>query len=649
MTETILGGDDPHGLDEDLAAHLAGLLLDIPRAEPLEPRGPTQFTEEKTGDLAREVEPVAAVDLLLTALESDWWDEAAREIENRTTTTQIEPVTESDVGETETVDPVEELRAELVPAEPRTVVPPSGSGLGRVGVVLVLALIALAGLALRIVNLGVVGLNSDESVYAGQGGALLGVGSMPEHFSIFRAHPLLLQFTMGVVFRLVGENDVAARATVSVLFGLGSVVVSYLLARELYGQRVAIASAGLLATMPYHVVVSRQVLVDAPMAFFAVLGIYLAARAVRRDSRRDLYLSFVACALAAISKEIAVLLVPVLVAWMVFGPAKIKLVRFIGPSMVFAAIGLPFPLTRLINQPSNASQFFLWQFARAPNHSPDYFLNVLLQFAGIGFVAALIAGVAVVALRRSAADQLLLWWLGTFGLFFQFWPTKLFPYLFLILPAMVIAGVAAIEHIAQRLLAQSMANVAIALSAVLIVTSFTIGSAGIVLAGPAAELEGFGDFDIEVQTFAGSREFGEWAGENTPDNARFLTIGPSLGNILRFYGARDSVALSVSTNPERRNPAYIPIENPDLAMRQMSVHYVVWDAYSADRSAFYNNRLRGYARKLGGEIVFSAWAEGDQLVTTTGPPPDDVEVRIVVWDIPGAGSTTGGQREAGLS
>jgi len=81
----------------------------------------------------------------------------------------------------------------------------------------------------------------------------------------------------------------------------------------------------------------------------------------------------------------------------------------------------------------------------------------------------------------------------------------------------------------------------------------------------------------------GTREFAQWANENTPGRSRFLTMGPSLGNILRFYGYRDSVALSVSQDPARRNPAYVPVPNPDLAIRQMAVQYLVWDAYTADR------------------------------------------------------------------
>ncbi len=630
MTSTI-SDDAWDRFDDDLAAHMAAQLL---QTDP-----PGTVREEKVGVANVPAQPPAsALEVLSVALEeTDWW-------ETPTLSQVVEPLTE----------PAESIVSAVAPSTDPVLVPyPSGPQWGRMGSAAFLGTIFLTGLALRVTNLNVVGLNSDEAVYAGQGGALLEVGALPDHFSIFRAHPLLLQFTMGVVFRIVGQSDLAARMTVAVLFGLGSVVVSYFLARELYGHRIALASAAVLATMPYHVVVSRQVLVDGPMAFFAVVGIYFAARAASTRNRRDLYLSFGACALAAISKEIAVLLVPVLAAWLTFGPARVRWTRFIGPSFVFAAIGLPFPLTRLINQPSNASKFFLWQFARSPNHSPDYFLNVLLQFAGWGFVIALVLGVLGLMLRRNNADQLLLWWLGTFGLFFQFWPTKLFPYLFLILPAMVIAAVAAIfelcTQVARRSSKSSWATAGFSTLIGSLVLALGVGSAGIVTAGPAAELEGFGDFDIEVQTFAGSREFSEWAGENTPTNARFITIGPSLGNILRFYGSRDSVALSVSTDPAKRNPAYVPIENPDLAMRQMSVHYVVWDAYSADRSAFYNNRLRGYARKLGGEIVFSAWAENEELVVASGPPPDGVEVRIVVWDVPGAGSTTGGSREAGLS
>ena len=93
--------------------------------------------------------------------------------------------------------------------------------------------------------------------------------------------------------------------------------------------------------------------------------------------------------------------------------------------------------------------------------------------------------------------------------------------------------------------------------------------------------------DVEVQDFAGGREAGTWLGAHTPTNAVVLTMGPSLGNLVNFYGDRDFYALSVSQDPKLRNPAYRPIPNPDIEIRQLHVQYAVWDAYTADRAPFF--------------------------------------------------------------
>jgi hypothetical protein len=58
---------------------------------------------------------------------------------------------------------------------------------------LLLLLAAGVGAALRLVNLGTLGLNSDEVVYAGQAAALAGNPVYVDTFPVFRAHPMLLQ------------------------------------------------------------------------------------------------------------------------------------------------------------------------------------------------------------------------------------------------------------------------------------------------------------------------------------------------------------------------------------------------------------------------------------------------------------------------
>ena len=138
-----------------------------------------------------------------------------------------------------------------------------------------------------------------------------------------------------------------------------------------------------------------------------------------------------------------------------------------------------------------------------------------------------------------------------------------------------------------------------------------------------------------MQDFAGGREAGTWLGEHSPSNAVVLTMGPSLGNLVSFYGNRDFFALSVSQDPKLRNPAYRPIPNPDSAIRQMHVQYAVWDAYTADRAPFYSQRLMSYVRKYAGTPVYSVWVNGKDVDTAAGPPPPGAEVRVVIYQLVG--------------
>jgi hypothetical protein len=84
-------------------------------------------------------------------------------------------------------------------------------------------------------------------------------------------------------------------------------------------------------------------------------------------------------------------------------------------------------------------------------------------------------------------------------------------------------------------------------------------------------------------------------------------------NLVRFYGNRKSYALSVSTNPLRRNPSYVPIDNPDRQLRQGELNYVVWDAYSASRTPFYSQQLMTYVHRYRGVLLHTQELDvGDQ-------------------------------------
>ena len=87
-----------------------------------------------------------------------------------------------------------------------------------------------------------------------------------------------------------------------------------------------------------------------------------------------------------------------------------------------------------------------------------------------------------------------------------------------------------------------------------------------------------------------------------PIGAQMLSIGPSMANILEFYGQRKVLGLSVSANPLRRNPVYEAVRNPDLMIRHNDIQYVVWDSYSASRSHFFGDKILAYARRYNGRV-----------------------------------------------
>jgi len=138
--------------------------------------------------------------------------------------------------------------------------------------------VAIAGASafLRLWQLNALGFNSDEAVYAGQAAAIAGDPALKGIFPVFRAHPLLFQFVLAVLFR-GSSRDLVARL-LAVAFGLTTVYLVYRLGSLLYGQAVGLLAAALLAVCPYHVVVTRQALLDGALTFFATLTAFLLAK-----------------------------------------------------------------------------------------------------------------------------------------------------------------------------------------------------------------------------------------------------------------------------------------------------------------------------------------------------------------------------------
>src|SRR4051794_10352845 len=89
-----------------------------------------------------------------------------------------------------------------------------------------LTVVAAAGIAvvaasLRMWHLGLIGLNSDESVYTGQAASLAGDGRLAQYFSPFRAHPLDIQTMLAGLFTFTRGSDHAGRVFFAPGVGVG--------------------------------------------------------------------------------------------------------------------------------------------------------------------------------------------------------------------------------------------------------------------------------------------------------------------------------------------------------------------------------------------------------------------------------------------
>jgi hypothetical protein len=221
----------------------------------------------------------------------------------------------------------------------------------------------------------------------------------------------------------------------------------------------------------------------------------------------------------------------------------------------------------------------------------------------IGVLVVLAAAAGLWLLRRQGSwrETLLLAWCAVPIAFFQLFPVKGYQYLLPVAPAVaVLAGrciarwPAAVRSLGVRRLPR---RPAIAIPAVLVAGSLLAGSWQRISPSPSASLlAGAGGVPA-------GREAGRWIAREVPQGAELMTIGPSMANILAFYGGHRSYALSVSPNPLNRNPSYVPLVNPDFAVRQGAVQYAVWDAFSASRSPFFARQLIRYVERYRGRLV----------------------------------------------
>lgn len=488
-----------------------------------------------------------------------------------------------------------------------------------ISVTLVMCLAA----GIRVWGLNQIGFNTDEAVYSGQAAAIAQVPVLREIFPVFRAHPLLFQFLLALLFNF-GVSDLAARL-LAVAIGVATVFIVYRLGSLLYGEYTGVLAALILAVMPYHVVVSRQVLLDGPMVLCSMLTLYLLARYALTGNPIWLHAAGIGLGLTFLAKETGIILIGAVYSFFALSrDIFVRLQDLIISFVLMVLMILPFPISLWLAGGSKVGQqYLIWQLFRRPNHTADFYLTTVPGQIGILVILIAIAGLLLLWKERSWRERLLLLWIAVPIVFFQIWPTKGYQYLLAIAPPFaILAGRTLIRWLwvqnpFSRNKQMSTTWIRALMGGILIITLLSSSWQTIQPATTGAFIAGTGGVP-------GGREAGEWIQENIPGEATLLTIGPSMANILQFYGQRKALGLSVSPNPLHRNPSYESINNPDSEIRTNNIQYLVWDSYSAGRSTFFSDRLLQLAARFNGRVVHT------QTVTLTLEDGTKVEKPVII-------------------
>ncbi len=470
---------------------------------------------------------------------------------------------------------------------------------------------AIGGLAafLRLWQLTRVGFNSDEAVYSGTAASIAGDQSLRAMFPVFRAHPLLFQTLLALAGHGHPPSEWTARAVPAVI-GVLTVLVTYLLATRMYERTAGLVAAGILAVMPYHVVVSRQVLLDGLMTLLATVTLYCIVRYAESAALRWLVAAGAVMGVTILAKETSIVLLGGVYAFFALTPTiRMRLTHLLLAALAMVATVAPFPVVlALSGRASTGRNYLLWQAFRRGNHGLAFYVQTLPPALGWVVVFAALAGLVWLFRERTWRERLLLCWVLVPLAFFTLWPVKGYQYLLPMAPAVAMLAARAISRLStvsllRRIgLAQRrwLRPAVVATAATATLATLAVPTWSVVNPSPT------GKFLAGTGGLPGGREAGQWVRRNVPVGAQLLAIGPSMANVLEFYGRRRVYALSVSSNPNDRNPAYLPVPNPDRSLRQGEFQYLVWDSYTAHRAAFFADETKRLVDKYHGVAVYTA-------------------------------------------
>lgn len=464
---------------------------------------------------------------------------------------------------------------------------------------------------IRSYQLGDLGFNNDEAIYAGQAASLANYSEYQNQFSIFRAHPLLLQFMVSISFYIFGISEFTARI-IPVILSCGIIVISYFIAKYLYNRQTAILSSIILSFLPYHVIISKQVIVDVSMAFFFTLNLLLIVIYYRRPNILLLYGIGVTTGLCFLSKEIGIIsfIISILSIIIINKKIKIKNILVVTLSFVFVTSPYWFSFLTLEEARESVLEYIGWQSSRPANHDTIYYLDILFSDI-LGYVLSLLVVIAYLSFifykRNWNFTNFVIpfLWVLIPLIFYQIISVKGYHFLFSITPFLVIFGISILSNQWIKKKSRNYILLISIIPFILISNKYIIYEYFLLI--PHNPVLG-------SESLSYMKDVALWIKEHTSKDSTFLTLYTHMSNIIKFYAQRDSIAIQANNNP-----SYQKIENIDMLILAKKINYIVYEKIQISNGKFLENKalkLEDYVQKYNGIPVFIKYQNNSNLENT---------------------------------
>ncbi len=211
-------------------------------------------------------------------------------------------------------------------------------------------------------------------------------------------------FYTGALFLRAFGSSYSVAVTVPTLFGAGCILLLYEIGRVLYGKQTGLFAAAIFASTPWHIVLSRNFLIDAQCLFFSLLYLLVGIYATKRNSAKLLLLSGVFFGVAFLTKAFAVfMLVPLAIYYFYAEPRNLWRpffgVMFFVPASIFTYLWYEIISTRGFYAAFTHDDFHFFITGAAPSYF--FVVNYLLGALGVFILTAGAVSLLISFARRK--------------------------------------------------------------------------------------------------------------------------------------------------------------------------------------------------------------------------------------------------------